>query len=804
MPRVFFTILFLCITFFSSGQFPVPEKIVAALDSFSFIRPQEKAYIQTDRNDYVAGESIWFKTYTRLNEKPTILSKVIYVDLVNASGKIVDKKMCKLEGGVADGVLDIKPEFPTGNYYLRCYTLWMLNFPYFITEKKIRIFNYNNPTREKTSPAVNTTAHINFFPEGGNLITGLKSIIAFKELDQNGNPLSVTGDIVNAKNEKIVSFKSIHDGMGSFELLPNGNETYRAIITLPGGSQKTVPLPVAKEEGIRLSIDNSNANKAFVKVERSEKNKDQYNNLLVVAQINYQVAYMGKLNIDEGLDAAAINKKNLPAGIMQVTVFTEDGRPLAERIVFVANHTISNALLMEGLVSLEKRKKNIISLNAREFLNLQAAVAVTNAYSESEKYAPTILSSFLLSSDIKGNIHEPGYYFKDKEPATLQLLDLVMLINGWRRFVFEDIMTSKFPDLHYPFETSLSITGKVLQSNGKSVLKAGKINLIIKGEDSTNILAEAKTNNASVFLVDNIEFQKAATIHYQGTNTTKTEAVVAVTIDSTYFDTLARVKVNTENAFGTATSSPFLQQLLTDKQKADSAKGKTLSEVVVRTKKRSETDSLNSVYATDIFFNSDQTLALNPNINYYDFWQFLRMTVPGIAINQTDTGMQVNFTRYQGIDMFSENTTNSSVQFFLNEIPVDINRIESLDPTDVALVKIFKGATGIALGADRGAIAIYTVKGSSGRDWRKKGFDFFKRSGYSVTREFYEMDYTRINPENTNPDLRTTIYWNPQLKIKDGKAIIEFYNDDICKKFKVIIEGMDANGKLLHTEKEIE
>lgn len=804
MSRLLFGIWFSCTTILCSAQSPVPEKIVAALDSFSFLRPQEKTHIQTDRNDYLAGESIWFKAYARLEEKPSILSKVVYADLVNALGVVVDKKMCKLNNGVADAVLDIKPELPTGTYYLRCYTLWMLNFPSFIAEKKIRIFNYNNSPAEKTNAVTSTNININFFPEGGNLITGLKSIVAFKALDQNGNPFSVSGEIVNSKNEKIISFKSMHDGMGSFELTPAANDAYRAVIQIPGGSQKTVPLPVTKDEGITMSVDNSNPNKTFIKVERSEKNKEKYNNLLVVAQLNYQVAYMGKLNINEGLDALAINKKTLPPGIMQVTVLTEDGRPLSERIVFVANHTISNSLLAAGLVNIEKRKKNTISLDAREFTNLQAAVSVTNANSEPGKYPPSILSSFLLSSDIKGNVHEPGYYFKDKEPVTLQMLDLVMMINGWRRFALEDIMANKFSDLHYPFETGLSVTGKVLQSNGKSVLKGGKINLIVKGEDSTHILAEAKTNDASVFVVDDIDFKKGATIHYQGTNTTKTEAVVAVIIDSTYFDTLARVKPNTENIFGPATSSALLQRLLTDRQKADSAKGKTLGEVVVKTRKRSETDSLNSVYATDIFFASDQTLALNPNINYYDVWQVLRMSVPGIAINQTDTGTQVNFSRYESIDMFSENTRNSSVAFFLNEIPVDIHRIESLDPSDIALVKIFKGVTGIALGADRGAIAIYTVKGSSGRDWRQKGFDFFKRSGYSVPREFYEMDYSKINPENTNPDIRTTIYWNPQVKTKDGKALIEFYNDDVCKKFKVVIEGMDANGKLLHAEKEIE
>ncbi len=803
MTKLFFSNLLLLFTCSSFAQNSVPEKIVEALDSFSFLRPQEKTYVQTDRNDYLAGESIWFKTYAQLNLKPTVLSKVIYVDLVDPYGKITKKKMLKLTDGSANGVLDIKPEWAPGDYYLRCYTLWMLNFPQFIPEKRIRILNYAKPAAQKPKPAANAKPNISFFPEGGNLVTGLKTIIAFKALDENGNPAAVNGEIINARNEKVSSFKSIHDGMGIFEITPAANETYTAIAQFPGGKQRTVSLPAAQSEGIILSVDNTNPGKTFIKVERSEKNKDKYNNLLVTAQLNYQVAYMGKLNIDEGLDAAAINKKTLPPGIMQITVLSESGQPLAERIVFVANHSINSSLLVPQVLSLEKRKKNSISFDAQEFLNLQAAVSVTNANSEAPGYHDGILSSLLLSGDIRGNINEAGYYFKDKDPATLQHLDLVMLINGWRRYNLEEIMANKWPPLHYPFETSLSITGKVLQSNGKSALKAGKINLMIKGEDSTNIMSEAKTNEHAVFVVDNIEFKKVATVFYQGTNINSPEAIVSVKIDSTYFDTLKLSSLNTNLITASASPAPYLVELLNEKQKKDTSFGKTLSEVVVKVRKRSEVDSLNASYATDIFYGSDQTLTLNPNINYNDIWQFLRMSVPGILINPTDSGIGVKFSRYEGMDMFSVDG-NASVQFFLNEIPVSINLIESIDPSDIALVKIFKGVSGIALGATRGAIALYTTKGKSGRDWRQKGFDFYKRSGYAAGRDFYEMDYSKIKPESISSDIRTTLYWNPNIKIKDGKAIIEFYTDDVCKKIKVVIEGMDKNGKLLQAEKEIE
>ncbi len=110
----------------------------------------------------------------------------------------------------------------------------------------------------------------------------------------------------------------------------------------------------------------------------------------------------------------------------------------------------------------------------------------------------------------------------------------------------------------------------------------------------------------------------------------------------------------------------------------------------------------------------------------------------------------------------------------------------------------------LALGKDRGATALYSIKGKSTRDWRKKGFDFFKKLGYSADRAFFEMDYSAINPESNFSDIRTTLYWNPNIKVLNGKAIIDFYNDDIAKKFKVVVEGIDEDGKLLHIEKELE
>jgi hypothetical protein len=376
-----------------------------------------------------------------------------------------------------------------------------------------------------------------------------------------------------------------------------------------------------------------------------------------------------------------------------------------------------------------------------------------------------------------------------------------MLTNGWRRFKLDEIITGKLPPLRYPFERSLSISGKVLQSNGKSVLKNGKISLIIKGEDSTTILSNANVNQNSQYVVDNIEFKKNATIFYQGVDEKKQNALVSVSFNPSYFDTLTTAKVYPQYTSQPDSVPALFNQMITSRLQQDSTFGKVLPGIFIKAKKRNPVDSLNNLYASAFFSESDQTLPVEENSHYFDIWQFLQRSVPGILINKTDSGPQVNFSRYALLNVFSSEGESNGVEFFLNEIPVSVNVIDAINPSDVGLVKVYKGTSAIALGATRGAIALYTKKGVSTRDWRDKGFDIFKKSGYSVTREFYQMDYSKIKSESIAYDIRPTLYWNPSVKIKDNKALIEFYNDDACKKFNVVIEGIDENGKLLHAEK---
>ncbi|RYY68090.1 MAG: hypothetical protein EOO13_13245 [Chitinophagaceae bacterium] len=316
-------------------------------------------------------------------------------------------------------------------------------------------------------------------------------------------------------------------------------------------------------------------------------------------------------------------------------------------------------------------------------------------------------------------------------------------------------------------------------------------------------MSEANVTGNADFVINDLDYKQSAVIYYQGTNKKKENGMVSAKINPAYFDSLktSATEVMPSEKIK-AEVPPVVNEMVTDKREKDLAKEKLLQEVTVKARRLSPADSATRLYASPIFEHSDQTLLMDGG-HYFDIWQYLQRMVPGISISKTDTGKFVTFDRYNGLNFFSEERP-SGVQFFLNEVPVSAEIIDFLNPGDVSLIKVFKGVTGIALGADRGAIAVYTNKGGTKTDWRTKGFDFIKKAGYSVKKEFYYMDYAKVKPDTEMVDNRPTLLWQPDIKIVNGKAVIEFYNDDFANQFKVVLEGMDENGKLFSIEKIVE
>ncbi|MES2776747.1 MAG: hypothetical protein V4722_21390 [Bacteroidota bacterium] len=801
------------------------------LEKWSSDNPQEKVFLQTDKDQYFEGETIWMKAWCALDGTPTFLSRILYVDMVNANGDVVLKKMYKLDSlGSAAADFDLAAGIPSGKYSLNAYTLWMLNFPGFIFSKSIFVYGADYINKHEVTGLAKVS--LQFFPEGGDMVAGIKSKVAFKAHDGNGYPIALKGSVKDNTGKPVAAFETEHDGYGSFYIeSPEAGKTYTAIIGGSTGAFKTYNLPAVKAEGITMEVANNNESRLFVMLGRGEVQKVKYNTVRVVAQMHGHIVYNTVLNVEEGETTAPIPKKKLPAGILQITAFDAQNNPLAERLVFIGNYEAVKPIVQLDTANFKARGKNKYSFKLDDIGPSSVSVAVTNGTIDGAINGnENILSSFMLTSDLKGYIHQPGYYFANKDSATLHHLDLLLMTHGWRRFDWKKILTNQNAVLKFPVESAMSLRGTVTKSDSKNVIKDGKVTFIIKGDDSTTVLAEAKLTDKGEFLVSDVNFLKKASVAYMGTNNKSESFIVDVHMEPAYIDSLKKSKAipsisldttditNRKNAWAN-----FLQGNINSLQSANFDGFNNLGNVTVKNRRRPKEDSLNAEYAGGPFLMGK---GIDPNDykQYSNVWQIIQAAVPGIRVEGDFFNPIVSFNRFDNLDVFnrsgSETTILSSssgdaglslitdaggVTFFLNEVNVPKDVISTLNAKDIALIKVLK-TEGAAIGAPLGAIIIYTTKGAViNKGVYDKSFTKISREGYAISRHYYAPDYER-NPELSKSvtDKRFTLYWNPNIKpSKDGTYRFSFYNSDLPTMFKLIIQGIDKDGQLVHHEQVI-
>lgn len=792
------------------------------LDKWRNEYPQEKIYLQTDKSYYVGGEDIWIKTWCTTIDGPTFLSRIVYIDIVDQKGIVVQKKMYQLDSlGSTAASFSIPSNILSGNYSINAYTLWMLNFPDFIFRKNI--FIYGNDYKPDASIANKPGAKLQlvFFPEGGDLINGVENRIAFKATDSYGYPITIKGQIETEDGLKVADIATEHDGMGVFEFQPTVGKKYSAAITSGGNSKLTFQLPAIKEEGINLKINNTNPNRLFIVLRRGEKNKDAFNELKVVTQLNYQVINTTLLNIDEGQAAASISKKGLPPGILQITVFDKNNLPVAERIAFNENYSFVQPVIKNELKNLSGKGKNRISFSFDSTANPSISCLVTD-YDATSLYVENIASSLLFAAELKGNIFNSGYYVKDKDPVTLRHLDLLLMTQGWRRFDWKKINSQEPPILKFPVESAITFRGTMYKSDRKEIVKDGKVSFIIRGADSTSILAEATVTDKGEFLLSDINYKKDAEVAYMGTNNKKENFIVDVKLFPNYIDSLKKSMFTSTLNLDTADIANGRSQLLLSLQSSllsnDSvAKYKTLDNVILKAHKISKADSLNNEYASGIF-QTGKSIDPKDFKNAFSIWQMLQQSVPGITIEGNPFDPTVSFNRFSGLAIPDPVSGEGSddplstpdileeggIAYYINEVNVSKDVINSLSVSDIALIKVLKNEAA-ALGVTQGAIAFYTKSGAdfTGRIYDKT-YTKERRDGYAIVKEFYSPDYT--SPEKKlDKDNRYTLYWNGAIvPAKDGKYRFEFYNNDMSKKLRLLVQGISSDGELIYNQIVIE
>ncbi|MGF6847202.1 hypothetical protein QFZ51_002437 [Chitinophaga sp. W3I9] len=780
------------------------DRIIKALQTFGSRYPAEKVYLHLDKDYYAAGETIWFKAYLTLQGMPATTATNLYVELLDKNNNIVQKKLFAVGNAGAPGNFDLPETQKAGVYQLRAYTAWMLNFdPAFSYTRTIEIFDPSKKTSPEADSATTPDFAVQFFPEGGNLIAGQPNVVAFKAIDNNGYPVEVSGAVKDAKGANSAVIKTLHDGMGSFEITPaNAQDIFQATVKNNKGQTKTVALPAAVAAGASLKVFNKGS-RIFYQAVPGNVADTSVNDLVIIAQMGSQLVYKANLDIGEGRISGFIPADHLPSGIIQITLFAKSGMPLAERLAFVRKNDLMQIDVLDADTHKEPRTKNAIELRLPDTMQTNISVAITDADAVPvDKNSNNIISTFLLTSDIKGYIYNPSWYFRNDADSTLKGLDLVMMTNGWRRFSWEKIVNNEFPEVRFPYEQGLLMKGVATMLNGRP-MPTGKLDMIIRLPiDSSSMFASTPINDKGQFEMANMVFPDTAYIYYQGNDLVKKGVDVNVKFDNHFFERPTQIKIPYPLRVPPAVDNNALKQFLANAAEGNkvnrSINNKTvyLQEVNVNAKKVKPEETTEKRYASGMFsggdgYSFDLTKETPIALNVF---QYLQSKVAGLQI----TGDYNNPTlSWRG----------GAPGLYLNEMQSDVSMLSTLSIQDIALIKVFRPPFMGGFGGANGAIAVYTKKGgdnSPKNDPSIRGFKLYKKAGYQIVKQFYSPDYSVKKEVHALPDKRLTLYWNPNVAIDTltHTARVEFYNNDYTKRFRLVVEGIGEDGSVGRLEQE--
>ena len=784
-------LLFSFVSLNASGQ-----DFTAALNAFHSSNPQEKIYLHYDKDQFVAGETIWFKAYLFNNGAPSFLSTNFYVQLTDSSGKSLEVLKFPISGATVKGSINLPDSLPQGAYNLRAFTPATLNFTPAELSYRKGIFVFNPSTRKPITAAAPDIS-LQFFPESGHLVHGLTSVLAFMATDQYARPVAINGTISTADGFTI-PIKTDATGMGKLNFKPDAAKTYKASY----GEGKIVALPAVQRSGINLHVEDEKGGKLFT-LSRSNTDKNNFQRLIIVAQINNQVVYEQEVDFDDypSVKGHLVTDK-LPSGILHFTVFNKDGAPLAERLSFVDNREYESQTAIASIQkNLKKRGENIIEISNTDSLQKTLSVSIIDE-SLSNSDRQSIISRFLLTSELKGHVYNAAAYFEKPFDSVKQQLDNLMLTQGWSRFSWKKILSNDFPEKKYNDPYLITVKGTVRDEKGNTV-KGGQLNVYVESEDSTTQSFDVNVLGDGRFALDSLLFYGNAKFYYSYFQNGKAKnavfAIDSAIRESFPADNFAPASLQLQPVQLTHTELVKRYQFSKDVL----GKSKSLEPVVLETSSNKKpVDIVNEKYTTGPFRTPSKINIDNIN-----------QPTPNKTINPLDYAMNnIRQLELQGGNLVNSRTVSLasgakwSVAIFVDEVPADPATLRVFRMDEIALIKFYDpGFVGAGSNGPGGALAIYTKKQQQAPPKNVK-MDYVTYKGYAITREFYNPDYAVPNIRHDLPDVRTTLYWNSAifLDAESNKTSIRFFNNDHSKQLRMVIEGFTGDGKLVHIEKLIE
>mgnify|MGYP003599346339 CR=1 FL=1 len=778
---------FLLIGFLCAAQKISAQDIVTKIENFAEKFRPERAYIHYDKHTYTPGETIWFKAYVMSELLPAYDSKTFYIDWLDDKGNILHHTLSPLVNAVTNGQFELPATYKGRTLTVRAYTRWMLNFDTALIYNKTIPIIIKDPLSNPQK--ITIVPNLQFFAEGGDAIIGVSNKIAFKATDQWGRPIHIKGVVTDSKGTVVDSLRVMHDGMGFIMLTPQAGNSYKAKWKYQT-TEKTTDLPDAKTNGVSLFVT-IGLNKRNFTVSYPASFASGMDSLHIVGTMFQHTVF--KISKPTATAVAGVVPTNqLPYGPLTITVFDKNWNPLAERVTYIYNNApfIAKPEFEVERWGLSYRARDEIKIKLPEEVNSSISISVTDMAIGADS-SDNILSQMMLTSELKGKIHNPAYYFSDTSAKAQQYLDLVMLTNGWRRFNWSQILSGKLPKINYPKDTAyLSVSGNVAGLMPGQIGATSMIVIMLKQKDAEGktmilpLLKDGSFNDPNAIIFD------TAKIYFQLQDKGISNSMVQ------FMPYKLRVppagKGWLQSIFPDTTGISYHLMRNTEAYaNSEKTKYKELEEVIVKAKGKTPVQLLDEKY-TSGFFTGDaiqfDLLSDPAAMGALDIFSYLQGRVAGLQI----TGQGANS---------SLNWRGGSPQIYIDEMPADINFVSNLNVRDVAYIKAFRPPFMGGFNGANGAIAIYTRRGGDTQNENTSSLNSARIEGYTPIKEFYSPKYYTMEvPPGSDRDVRTTIYWNPNVAIdpKKKEILLSFNNNDVTDAFRVIIQGMTTDGKLIY------
>lgn len=484
--------------------------------NFADAYPREKVSLHLDNASYYLGDTIWFKAYVVTAEQnlPTTISKPLYVELLDQLGNVVERQIIQLTDGEGTGQIILNNTFFTGYYEMRAYTKWMLAFDNPSCFSRVLPVYRKRLSDEETPRSIATYRMdasmkqrpkdkekkftVRFFPEGGQLVKGISSIVAFEATSRDKGAADVEGTVVLPSGEELAHIRSLHDGMGYFEYKPEEKAGVAKIDY--EGSTYQFDLPEALPQGYVLRIDNRREMLDITVARSSQAMKDT---LAVFVSSQGRPYKCMTLDFEDELNCQfRISTKELPPGVQQISLVNLKGETLCERFCYVMPRSSMLLACKTDHALYRPFEPVTCRIKVRDHLNrpVQANLSVSirnGVESDFREYDHSIYTDLLLVSDLKGYIHQPGFYFENQSAERFKMLDVLLLVRGWRKYDLSRLI-GKRPFLpRYLPETSLTLYGQVESYFGKALRNVGVS--ILARRDSVSIAGMTKTDSLGYF-----------------------------------------------------------------------------------------------------------------------------------------------------------------------------------------------------------------------------------------------------------------------------------------------------------------